>query len=114
MLMPNQICLLVKSGGNDVYGQPKPGIRSRERCSIVKMPSLDVKSSIRADSSASRGNAHELQTNGVVLLTASTSALMHDLLIIRGQTVKITGVHPRYSAAGNLDHFEMTVSIWSQ
>lgn len=114
MLMPNQVCYLIKSAGNDVYGQPKPGVRSKERCSIVKMPTVDVKSSIRADSSASRGTAHELQTNGTVLLTSVTKALMHDILEIRGQQMKIIGVQPRWDATGALDHIEVTVSIWSQ
>lgn len=114
MLMPNQTCVLIKSAGNDVYGQPIPGIQSRERCSVVSMPTADVKSSVRSDSSASRGNAHEEQVNGKILLTAVTRAEMHDILVIRGQKLKIDSVHPRWNAAGKLDHIEVTVSIWTK
>lgn len=114
MLMPNQTCMLIKSAGNDVYGQPIPGIQSRERCSVVSMPTADVKSSVRSDSSASRGNAHEEQTNGKILLTAVTKAVMHDILVVRGQKLKIISTHPRFNAAGKLDHIEVAVNIWTK
>lgn len=114
MLLPNQTCILVKSAGNNLYGQPLPGVRSKERCSIVKMPTTDVKSSVRSDSSASRGEAREAETDAVVLLTKGTKAKMHDLLVVRGTMLKITAVEPRWNAAGALDHFEANASIWTE
>lgn len=112
MLRPNQIFIVQQQGANDVYGQPTQGLRSRERGSIVKFPTTDVKSSVRTDSSASRGNAHEYQTDAVVLLTNKTQAGLHDFLIIRGFTLRIMMMHPRYSAAGVLDHYECELQIW--
>ena len=114
MLLPNAKFILQKSGGNDVYGQPVPGKKTTERGSIVKFPVTDVKSSVRSDSSASRGNAHEFQADAVVLLTANTAAVLHDIMIIRGLTLKISAIHPRYNAQGVLDHFETTLIIWTQ
>lgn len=114
MLRPNQWFIVQKAAGNDVYGQGKPGIKSRELGSIVSLPTVDVKSSVRTDSSASRGNAHEFQNNGVVLLTAKTKAVLHDILIIRGLTLKIVMMHPRYDAAGRFDHFECQLQMWTQ
>jgi len=112
MLRPNQIFVIEKRAGNDVYGQPVQGVRSRERGSIVKFPTTDVKSAVRADSSASRGNAHEFQADAVVLLTNKTVATLHDFLIIRGFTLRIMMIHPRWSAAGLLDHYECELKIW--
>ena len=114
MLRPNQRFILQKSAGNDVYGQPLPGVKSPERGAIVRLPTTDVKSSVRADSAASRGNAHEFQTDALVLLPVGTKAALHDFLIIRGMTLKIVMIHPRYDAGGRLDHFECQLEIEAQ
>lgn len=114
MLRPNQWCVLQKGAGNDLYGQTIEGVKSRERCSVVSFPTNDVKSSVRTDSSASRGNAHEFQTDAVVLLTNKTKAVLHDILIIRDMMLRISEVHPRWNVNGVLDHFECKLTIWTQ
>lgn len=114
MLRPNQKCIIVKRNGNDIYGKPKPGLRLPERCAVVKDILVDVKSSIRTDSSASRGNAHEFQHEGIILLTAGTQALQHDIIELRGRQMEIMSMHRRYDVTGRLDHHECTTQIWTQ
>ena len=113
MFRPNQKCRIQLSAGNDVYGQPKPAAYVSERCSIVKLILTATKSSVRADSSASRGNADEVQAKSVILLTANTKAKIEDIIEVAGAKLKIEGVFPRHDAQGRLDHFEINASIWS-
>jgi len=77
------------SGKTDVYGKPVPGVRYPERCAIIKLNVRDQKTAVRADSSASRGNAHELITNAILLMTATTKVRMDDIVIVAGHPVKI-------------------------
>lgn len=113
MLRPNQFCIIAKRTGNDVFGQPLPGRRVREMCSVVKLEISDEKTSVRTDSSASRANAHEFQSDAVILLTAKSIAAINDILIVRGHELKITMIHPRYDVNGILDHHEVAADIWT-
>lgn len=114
MLRPNQRFILQKAAGNDRYGQTTEGRKSQIRGSIVKFEISDVKSSVRTDSSASRGNAHEFQADAIVLIPASVAVVEHDILIIRGVTLRIMQIHQRFDASGRFDHNECKLSIWTQ
>lgn len=114
MFRPNQTCtIVVASGRTDVYGQPLAATRYKERCAVVKLITTNTKSAVRADSSASRGNAKELVTDSLILLEKSTKANQDDLIEIAGMTLRILSKHPRWSVTGELDHYEITASIWS-
>jgi hypothetical protein len=113
MFSPNLACVILLSTGTDLYGQPLPATAVKERCAIVKMMVRDEKSAVRADTSASRGNAHEIETSAVILLTATTTARIHDIIEVAGQTLKITAKFPRYNIIGTLDHYQIEATIWS-
>lgn len=113
MFKPNQKCRIQLSAGNDVYGQSKPSTFVIEGCSIVKLMISNEKSSVRADSSASRGNARELQADAVLLLTTATKARIDDVIEISGAKFKISGRFPRHDVNGRLDHIEIHAMMWS-
>lgn len=114
MFRPNQTCtIIVASGKTDIYGQPQASLRIGERCAIVRLVTTNQHSTVRADSSASRGNAKELVTDSLILLTKTTRANLDDLIEINGVKLRILSKHPRYAVTGELDHFEITASIWS-
>lgn len=114
MFRPNQNCTIsVSSGRTDVYGQPIASTKVRERCAVVRLITTNMKSAVRADSSASRGNAKELVSDSLILLTATTAANIDDLIEVSGSIFRILSMHPRYSVGGVLDHYEITASIWS-
>ena len=113
MYIPNnKLVLRLSSGKNDAYGQPTPGRRVTERCCFVKMDVSDEKTSVRADSSASRGNAHEKTIDAMFLLGPKTQANMHDIIEFEGVKIKIMSKSPRYDLNGRLDHHEVTGTIW--
>lgn len=114
MFRPNKVCYIsVASGRTDVYGQPLSATKVREQCAVVRLVTTNMKSAVRADSSASRGNAKELVGDSLILLTATTAASIDDLIDVGGDTFRILSMHPRYSVGGALDHYEVTASVWS-
>lgn len=114
MFRPNLTCTIsVSSGQTDVYGQPTPSTQVKERCAIVKLNIQNVKSSVRADTSATRGNARELTADSVILLAKNTVANIDDIIEVSGAKLRIMSKFPRHSVAGELDHYEITAAVWS-
>lgn len=115
MFRPNQSCtIVIASGRTDVYGQALASRRVSERCAVVRLVTTNQKSSVRADSSATRGNADELVSDSLILLTKTTQANQDDLIEVAGMTLRILSKHPRFSVTGELDHYEITASIGSK
>lgn len=112
LFLPNLDCTIVHSTGHDVYGQVLVGASYPERCAIIELKSVAVKTPVRADSSASRGAAEELQIKAEILLTASTVAKMEDLILINGLSLRIDSMFPRHSIEGVLDHYQITAIEW--
>jgi hypothetical protein len=114
MFRSNNTCIIrTSSGKTDVYGKPLPGNAYTEKCAVVKLEILSEKSAVRADTSATRGNARELQAHSLILLASTTRANIDDVIEIMGYSLRILGKQPRYSASGALDHYEVTASVWS-
>lgn len=114
MFTPNNNCRIqLASSETDVHGQPILGRWLTEKCSIVRLPVQSQKTSVRADSSASRGAAQELETNAKILLGARTKASIDDLVKVAGIDLRIVSKEPRYDAGGRLDHYEINLTYWS-
>jgi len=114
MFRPNAYCTIQLSDGTtDVYGQPTPGSTVTERCAVVKLMIENEKSSVRADSSASRGSALELETTSVILLTALTKAHIDDIVTIDGYSFRVKGMWPRANVMGKLDHYQTDLTMWA-
>ena len=114
MFRPNQNCVIRRQDGYTAYGMPKLGTRKKERCAIVKLKVRNDKTSVRADSSASRGNARELEADVLILLSANTVA-QHDAVIeFEQRQYRIISMNPRYAISGKLDHYEVECTYWSE
>jgi hypothetical protein len=113
MFRPNQDCIIQKRGLNDVYGMPIPGISVKERCTIVKINIKNEKSSVRADTSASRGNAREFEDDAEFLLNKNTVAQIDDVILVDGLTFRIMTRFLRKNLQGVPDHVQITCTFWS-
>ena len=114
MFRSNNTCTIrTSSGKTDVYGKPTPGNAYKERCAVVKLEIRSEKSAVRADTSATRGNARELVAHSLILLHANTHAEIDDVIEIMTYSLRILTKQPRFSANGTLDHYEVTASVWS-
>lgn len=108
-----KIQIEVASSESDVYGFPKAARTVNERCSVVSLTRRSTKTSVRADSSATRGNALELEADGVLLLSPATAAGVDDVATVTGQRVRIVSIAQQFDINGRLDHHEVSVVHWS-
>lgn len=114
MFRPNQaVTIIQQSKATDVYGQPTGSTRLTERCAVVKLDIHSVGTTVRSDSSASRGHGKELVADAVLLFTRTTVVQIDDKIEIAGGTFRVIGKHPRFSVGGSLDHYEVSAAIWS-
>lgn len=114
MFRSNNTCIIkVSSGKTDVYGKPAPARNYTERCAVVKLEIRSEKSAVRADTSATRGNARELQAHSLILLHANTRANIDDVIVVAGYELRIMTKQPRFGSNGALDHYEITATVWS-
>lgn len=114
MFRPNLTCLISSSSGTDVYGRAMPGVAVTELCAVVNLNIVSNKSSVRADSSASRGSAMEFESNSIILLTVRTKARIDDVIEIDGFKLRIIGMAPCHDVAGKLDHYRAEAQMWSK
>ncbi|TSP13951.1 hypothetical protein [Cupriavidus campinensis] len=113
LFKPNLDCLIhVANDKTDGYGRPLPATVVPERCAIVDLNLGAQKTSVRADSSATRGNAEEMVAAGQILLTKATRAGHNDIVEIYGIKYLITGKSPQVSVRGELDHWLITLVTW--
>lgn len=110
---PNTTCTIVKNQGYDFYGEPIRQERVTEACAVLNAKRALKKSSVRADSSASRGNAQEITADYWLILLPDTVAEIDDLIEIHGVQVKIVDLIPRYGLDGRHDHTEALCDMWN-
>jgi hypothetical protein len=113
---PNQDCIVYNvDGAHDVFGKPlPPTIKARERCAIVTLITRQQITSVRADSSGSRGAADEQVATSRFLFTKNTAVDLDDLIEVAGIKLRVSGKFPRHALTGRLDHFEIEAVIWSK
>lgn len=114
LFMPNRLCVIIKNTGYNVYGEPERKERITEKCTLINAGRSMKKSSVRADSSASRGNAQEIVADYWLLLTHNTCAEIDDLIEINGMQLKIYSLIPRYDLRGKHDHTEALCTMWNE
>jgi hypothetical protein len=112
LFRPNTDCVIVLPGERDGYGQMQPGSRVKERCFLARVQRRSEKSTVRADSSASRGAAQENLITGQVLLAATTRAVIGAIVEAHNLKLKIVGMGERANLRGQLDHYVADVA-WS-
>jgi hypothetical protein len=70
------------------------------------------KTSVRADSSASRGSTDEMvATRAKILIANYVQCAIGDRFAFEGMTYLIISMHVRRSVMGNIDHFECDLEI---
>lgn len=116
MFAPNLDCWITKQDAvsHNLYGeQEHVPPRIKERCALIRARASVEDTTVRADSSASRGHAEEVTSANRVMLTSKTKALVNDKIEIAGlPALRITMMHPRYDVVGRLDHYEVEGEAW--
>ena len=114
MLIPNIDCLITKAGEKkDMYGQEIQGEIIPSLCAVVRLDVAKMKSSVRADSSASRGNADERVAMARLLFAPHTNIEIDDKVTVHGIDLQAISVFPRHDMEGNIDHFQVDCDRWA-
>ena len=113
LMIPKIKCVVTKVGGVDLYGQELPGDSFKSKCAIVKLNTSSIKTSVRADSSASRGNAREVTHDARLLFSPKINLEIGDKVQINRVDLKVLGIFPRYTIAGALDHLQVDAELWA-
>ena len=112
-LIGNNVGFLTRKIGSTRQGEPRYA-ESATRClvDVVRLvPSL-AKTSVRTDSSASRGNAEEEVATAKILFQVPSKPGKGDRFVIAGTVLRIESVEPRFDTFGKLDHYEATGARW--
>lgn len=113
MFRPNTTCIITETQGYSVHGEPAFGIAQTVPCGIVRLDLTSQKTSVRTDSSASRGNAEEEVSRSVLLFPATVTPKLGSKVEIMGITLRIMAVQPRLTVRGGLDHYQCTLEAWT-
>jgi hypothetical protein len=73
----------------------------------VRLLSQTEKTSVRSDSSASRGQAEQPAGVFKILVERSAELKADDRMELHGAGYRVVGIHPRYRVFGELDHIEV-------
>lgn len=111
MFIPNLTCTIAKKTGYDSWGKPTYSAPVPATCSIIKLTEARDKTSVRTDSSASRGNAEEIKSDARLLFPASTSVNKEDVVEVLTFKLSVTSVFPRVDVPGNLDHWQVDAEL---
>lgn len=118
-LRPRTPCVISKkTGGFDMYGRETHRIRrTKTKCSIVNLYNETEKTSVRADSSASRGRADEQVADVRVLLRPKEKISTGDLIEITLQggdpiVMQVNRIFRRPDIDGAIHHIDVEGDLW--
>lgn len=112
MFLPNNRCTLRRQTGKNVYGEPTWSSQASVPCAVVHLDAHEAKTSVRADSSASRGAAEERVSMAKILFPVKIAPLAGWKVEIAGFQLRIAKVQPRWDVNGRLDHYETELELW--
>ncbi len=112
MFRPNITAHFMKrSTTRDIFGKEAFGPLTPVRAGVVNLDVLMEASSVRADSSASRGSAQDLIAQAKILVPKASPVRVGDIMVLYEITIEITHRQPRINTRGMLDHYELVGKI---
>lgn len=113
MIRPNVSCTITEQKGTDVYGQAKLALPRKTRCNVVTLVVTSEKTSVRADSSGSRGNVDELVSLSKLLFLPRDDMGIGSKIEVSGVSLRVIGRQLRFTVSGKLDHIEVDCEVWA-
>lgn len=106
---PNTTCVLHRrSARTDVHGRyTYTTVPSPIPCAVIGINLSTDKSSVRADSSGSRGRAEIQAGTAKFLFPTMTQITSGDVVDKDGFSLRVTTIQPRHAVDGRIDHLEV-------
>lgn len=112
MFIPNVFAMVAQPVGHTIHGEVMFDPSVRTPCAVVRLDYSAQKTSVRADSTASRGAAGERVAQSRMLFPENVRIEVGSKVEIAGLTLRVTTKEPRYAVTGRLDHFECDLEHW--
>lgn len=113
MFIPNNTGFLTPLERRDMYGDVRLGTPVQVPCGVVHLNKKVQPTTVRSDSSGSRGAAEEFVSVSKILFPANLQIATGMKFEIAGFALRVTLVEPRYAVAGRLDHYEVDLEQWT-
>ncbi len=108
MFIPNTYCLKYpRSDTQDVYSNYSYGPAVRMACSVTALDLKVSTTSVRADSSASRGRAEEEIGSARILFPKTAIIREGDIVQVEDEYIECTRIFPRRNVLGRIDHIQV-------
>lgn len=108
MFRPNTIChILRKNAKRDIHGKESFQDPVMAPCAIVHLAHAVEPTSIRADSSASRGSADQETLAAKILFPPHIRLVKGDVIRAQGFLVEVVSIQPRLDIFGKVEHLEV-------
>lgn len=79
----------------------------------MKLTSTSEATSVRTDSSASRGASREIVADARLLFPQGSEVKIDDRVDVLGHSLKVVSVFPRQALGGRLDHYQVDLMVWA-
>lgn len=112
MFRPNLKCKVAKQDGQTPTGAKKYSAWTDAPVAIVKLEQSSNKTSVRTDSSASRGTAQEILADARLLFPTFIKLKAGDRVSILGFELTVVSIFPRHAVTGRFDHWEVDCNIY--
>jgi len=114
MFVPNTTGVLRRQTGSNIYGEPTYGHPKTVPCGVVRLAIAAEATSVRTDSSASRGAADEPEAVAKILFPANVDISIGDRFEIQTIILRCKKIEPRLAVTGKLDHWECDFDRWEE
>lgn len=97
----------------DIHGKEVLGNGFPAKCAVVKLNAVSERTSVRTDSSASRGFGREIVADARLLFPTSTRVEIDDKVEIAGIKLTVLSKSPRFDVSGKIDHMQLDLMVWA-
>jgi hypothetical protein len=114
VFVPNTTGVLSRRQVTDLYAQESYAAPLTVPCAIVTLMTKVKTTPVRADYSATRGNAEETVSSSRILFPPSVQIEAEDKFTISGIDLRVTEIIERRDVWGAIDHFDVSFGIWAR
>lgn len=104
-------CVITRPAGTNVFGEPLYSKGVPQACHVLRAVDKIADTTVRADSSGSRGHAEENLADLWMLIRPTIKIATNDMVDVQGMKFRIVSIQQRNTVFGEFDHFEVLGQI---
>ncbi|WP_374335523.1 hypothetical protein [Methyloversatilis sp.] len=104
-------CKIRSKSETNLYGQASWGLYRASKCSVIKLKTSVGNTTVRADSSGTRGHADERILDAVLLFLPSDMVRMGDEVTVGGIVGEVISIEGIFDIYGKIDHYRVGLKL---